>query len=128
MQLVERIDAADWRQCGAVMMPVRCDTPWTQSTKAYVTGLLAVPPNQAETIGKYVFRLLDLDGGQLGEFEGKVETLNAEGHFQRARADWPSDLAVPGEHLLIGIAYDKNGKELARVAPRMVSVNMTPGY
>ena len=128
IQLVEKLDAADWKQCGAVMMPIRCDTPWNQPTKAFVTGLMAVPPNQADAIGKYVFRLLDLDGQTLGDFEGKVETINAEGKFQRARAEWPTDLAVPGEHQLIGIAYDKNGKEFARVAPRLVSVNMSPGY
>jgi hypothetical protein len=89
---------------------------------------LAVPPNQADAIGKYVFRLLDLDGQKLGEFEGRVENIGGDGKFQRARAEWSTDLAVPGEHVLIGIAYDKSGKELARVAPRLVSVNMTPGY
>jgi len=128
IQLVENLDPADWKQCGAVMMPLRCDTAWTQPTKAFVTGLMAVPPNQADAVGKYVFRLLDLDGQTLGDFEGKVESINAEGKFQRARAEWPTDLAIPGEHQLIGIVYDKSGKELARVAPRMVSVNMTPGY
>ena len=89
---------------------------------------MAVPPNQADAVGKYVFRLTDLDGQQIGQFDGQVETINAEGKFQRARAEWPTDLAIPGEHQLIGIAYDKSGQELARVAPRMVSVNNSPGY
>ncbi len=128
IQLVEKIDAADWKQCGAVMMPIRCDTAWNQPTKALVTGLMAVPPNQADSVAKYAFRLTDLDGQQIGEFAAQVDVINAEGKFQRARAEWPSDLAIPGEHQLLGIAYDTSGKELARVAPRLVSVNNSPGY
>jgi len=37
-------------------------------------------------------------------------------------------LAAPGTYHLLGIVYDKAGKELTRVAPRMVSANMQPGY
>ncbi len=128
IQLVDKLEPEDWKQCAAVMAPVRCDTPWSQPTNALVTGLMALPPDQADQIGKVVFRLLDTEGQKLQDIEGKVETLNAEGRFFRACAQWSSELAVPGRHLLIGVLYDAQGKELARVAPRMVSVNMTPGY
>ena len=128
IQLVEKLEPAHWKLCAAVMAPVRCDTPWSQPTSALVTAMMALPPNQIDQIGKTAFRLLDLDGQKIQDVEGQVETLNAEGRFMRARAQWPTDLAPPGEYLLIGILYDQQGKELGRVAPRMVSVNMTPGY
>ena len=60
--------------------------------------------------------------------EGEIETIESEGKYQRAVAHWPGDLAAPGSYHLLGIVYDKAGKELTRVAPRMVSANMQPGY
>jgi hypothetical protein len=128
VQLVDRLEPAHWKICGAVMMPLRCDTAWTQNSRPQVTGYIAVPPNRSDQIGKIIFRLLDLNGGTLGDFPGQIETFEAEGNFQRAIARWPSDLATPGAHELLGIVYDKRGNELTRVAPRLVSVNMNPGY
>jgi hypothetical protein len=126
--LVERIAPSFWAACGPVMMPIRCDTPWTQNTKPQVNGYMAIPPDQADEIGKIIFRISDLNGMVLGEFPGKIETFEAAGNFQRAVARWPSDLAMPGAHQLAGVVYGKDGNELTRVAPRMVSVNMAPGY
>jgi hypothetical protein len=128
IQLVEKLEPAHWAACGPVMYPIRCDTPWDQKTKPRVTGYMAVPPGQGDAIGKIVFRVLGLDGAVLGDFPATLETFEAEGAFQRAVANWPSDLAPPGTHHLLGLVYEKAGKELTRVAPRMVSVNMTPGY
>ena len=128
IQLVEKLLPAYWKACGAVMMPIRCDTPWTQPTKGLVTGQLVLPPNQADQIGKVVFRLIDLQGKTLGEFEGRTITLNKAGNFLVSQATWPIDLATPGAHHLLGIVYDGEGRELARVAPRMVSVGMSKGY
>ena len=93
-----------------------------------VTGLMALPPNFSDDIGKVAFRILDLNGNKLDEFDGKIEVLAAEGNFRRASAEWPGDLALPGSYHLLGVVYDKSGKELTRVSPRMVSVNMQPGY
>ena len=128
VQLVDKLLQAYWRACGPVMLPVRCDTPWTQSTKALVTGLMALPPDQADQIGKVVFRLIGTDGATIAEYPGEIETLNAEGRFLRARATWPTDAAAPGSHFLLGVVFDKQGSELARIAPRMVSVHNLPGY
>ncbi len=128
IQLVEKLESSFWKECGPVMMPIRCDTAWTQNSKPQVTGLMVVPPNHSDEIGKVVFRLLGLDEKHLGDFEGEIETFESEGKFQRAVAHWPSDLAAPGSYYLLGIVYDKAGKELTRVAPRMVSANMQPGY
>jgi hypothetical protein len=128
VQLVEKLKPEHWKQCGSVMMPLRCDTTWTQKTPALVTGFMALPPNQAQQVGKIVFRILDTDGRTLGDFEGRAETFGGEGTFQRSRAQWPTDLAMPGAHFLVGIAYDTQGQELARVAPRMVSVQNSQGY
>jgi hypothetical protein len=128
IQLVERLEPQHWAQCGPVMMPVRCDTEWTQKTKPHVTGYMALPPDYADRIGKVVFQIRGLGGETLGEFAGKTEMFAPGGNFHRAVATWPSDLAAPGAHHLLGIVFDRAGKELTRVAPRMVSVNMTPGY
>jgi hypothetical protein len=128
IQLVEHLEPAFWKTCGPVMMPVRCDTAWTQKARPHVTGYLALPPDHADQIGKIIFRVLSVDGAALGDFPGAIETFEADGNFQRAKATWPSDLATPGAHHLLGIVYDKAGKELTRIAPRLVSVNMNPGY
>lgn len=128
IQLVERLEPAHWAVCGPVMAPIRCDTAWTQKTKPQVTGYMALPPNHQSEIGKVIFRIVGLDGQTLGEFPGMIETFAAEGDFRRARADWPAELAVPGAHQVLGIILDPAGKELSRVAPRLVSVNMLPGY
>ncbi len=128
IQLVDKLAPSFWKECGPVMMPVRCDTAWTQNTTPRITCYLAVPPNLARQIGKVVFRVLDLAGRKLGDYEGKIESFEPEGDFQRAVAQWPNELAAPGAFHLLGIVYDKSGKELTRVAPRMVSANMQPGY
>jgi hypothetical protein len=128
VQLVDKLEPAHWKQCAAVLAPVRCDTPWSQPTNALVSGMMALPPDHADHVGKAAFRLLDTDGQKIQDYPARIETLSEAGGFYRAAAQWPSDVAVPGEHLLIGILYDKQGRELARVAPRMVSVNMAPGY
>lgn len=128
IQLVEKLQPSFWTVCGPVMTPVRCDTAWTQNSKPQVTAFMALPPNQTEQIGKVIFEVLGTDGKSRGGFEGRVETFQAEGDFKRAVAQWPADLAPPGAYHLRGVVYDKSGKELTRVAPRMVSVNMSPGY
>jgi len=128
IQLVEKLQSSFWKECGPVLMPIRCDTAWTQNTKPQVTGLMAIPPNHASEIGKVVFRVLGLEEKKLGDYEGEIETFDAEGHFQRVVARWPNELAAPGTYHLLGTVYDKAGKELTRVAPRMVSANMQPGY
>jgi len=128
VQLVEKLEPGHWKQCGAVMMPVRCDTPWNQTTKALVTGKMMVPPDHADQIGKIVFRLSDLEGKTLGDYEGKIEPIQASGRFAIAAAQWPTDAAPPGLHTLIGIVYGQDGKELCRVAPRMVSAGWVLGY
>lgn len=128
LQLVEKLEPAHWKACGPALCPIRCDTAWSQPGKPQVLGYMALPPNHTAAIGRVAFRVVGLDGEKLGEFEGKIETFEAQGNFRRASAQWPNDLAVPGAHQLLGIVYDPSGKELARIAPRLVSVNMAPGY
>jgi hypothetical protein len=128
VQLVDALERKHWKQCGPVMMPVRCDTPWGQETKGQVTAYMVVPPNHADLVHKYIFRLMDLNGRAITDYEGKIETINPDGNFKRATVRWPIDVAAPGAFHLVGMAIDKEGKELARVAPRMVSVHMNPGY
>lgn len=128
VQLVEKLEPAHWKQCGAVLMPLRCDTPWNQRTKAMVTGQMAVPPDHRDDVGRIVFRVSDLEGRALGDFPAEVRTIDEAGRFYVAEAQWSSDLAVPGLHTLVGLVYDGSGRELCRVAPRMVSAGWSQGY
>jgi hypothetical protein len=128
VQLVDKLEPEHWKACGPVMMPVRCDTPWTQNTKALVTGQIALPPNHAEQVGSVVFRVVDLEGKTLGEYPAKERTIHEAGKFRVAEAQWPTDVAVPGAHVLIADVLDKEGRVLTRVAPRLVSVGMQQGY
>lgn len=127
IELVERVQPEHWKDCAAVQTPIRCDVAWSQHTTPMVTGYMALPPNRGE-IGKVTFRLLSLQGEQIGEFPGTVEVIEQEGNFQRAKAQWSYDLVPTGMYQLLGIIHDKSGSELGRVAPRMVSGNMVQGY
>ncbi len=128
VQLVDTLEPAHWKQCGPVMMPIRCDTAWGQPVVAEASGSIALPPNHADQVGKIVFRVADLEGQKLGEFAATTEVFEKAGSFARATARWPVDQAPPGAHQVTVIVFDKSGKELTRVAPRLVSVNMQPGY
>jgi Carbohydrate family 9 binding domain-like len=129
VQLVEKLEPAHWKQCGAVLAPIRCDVRWTQPmTKAMVSGQIALPPDHADQIGKIVFRLVDLAGNPLGDFPAERKTINEAGKCYLAEAQWPSDIAPSGQHNLLAIVYDKSGQELCRVAPRLVSAGWVQGY
>jgi hypothetical protein len=128
IQLVDRLEPTHWKEAGPVMFPIRCDTEWKQDTKPEVTGYMAIPPNVHEQISRVVFRLQDLRGQQIADYEAVIEPLEAEGGFYRAAAKWPSDLAPPGQYHLLGIVYGRDAKERTRVAPRMVSDHMQPGH
>ena len=128
VQLVDKFERGHWKQCGAVLMPMRVDVPWGQPTKAHATGQIALPPNQLDAIGKVVFRLTDLEGKMLGEFPAAPTTFAVEGRFAKATAIWPIDLAAPGLHHVTAIVFDHDGQELTRIAPRLVSVGMQQGY
>jgi hypothetical protein len=128
IQLVQKLEPSHWKQCGAVLAPIRCDTSWSQKTKAMAGGKMALPPDHADEIGRIAFRISDLEGKQLGEYPAERKTINEAGRFYLAEAQWPSDAAPPGQHTVIGIIYDKSGKELCRVAPRLVSAGWVQGY
>jgi hypothetical protein len=128
IQLVDRLETAHWKQTAAVMFPIRCDTEWTQPDKAAVTAYMAIPPSVHTQVSKVVFRLLDTQGDQVADYEAVIQTLEPAGQFHRATAKWPSDLIAPGHYHLLGIVYDRQAKERARIAPRMVSDHMQPGH
>lgn len=128
VQLVDRLEREHWKQCGPVLMPVRCDTAWQQPDKARAQGMIALPPNHADVVGKIVFRLTNLQGVTLGDFAAEPQQMQADGHFARAIASWPSDVSPPGGHHVTAIVYDREGQELTRIAPRLVSTAMQPGY
>jgi hypothetical protein len=111
------------------MMPMRIDVPWSQEGEPQVVGQIAVPPNGVDRIGRIVFQISDLAGKILGEFEAtQRRELTPAGNFAVREARWPAALAAPGRFQVEAIAFDAQGAELTRVAPRMVSVNMESGY
>jgi hypothetical protein len=128
IQLVDKLEPAHWKQCGPVLTPIRIDTAWSQKTKALVTGQIALPPDHADQIGKILFVVNDLSGKQLGEFAAERKLIQEYGKFYVAEAQWPTDLAPPGQHTVVAIVHDKSGQELSRIAPRLVSTGMTQGY
>jgi len=128
VQLVERMLREYWSPCGPVMMPIRCDTAWQQKTSALAHGMVSLPPNHLDDIGKIVFRVVDLKGKTLGEYEAPKKPIQKEGNFVAAMASWPTDVAPPGGHHVMAIVHDRDGKELTRIAPRLVSTSMQQGY
>jgi hypothetical protein len=128
VQLVEKFRREYWRACGPVLTPIRSDIEWAQTTKPNVTAFVALPPNEVGSIGRVLFRLVDLRGSTIAEYDGVIETFAEYGAFKRAVARWPSDFAPAGTYNLVGIVYDKEDRELTRVAPRMVSVGEQKGY
>jgi len=128
IELVDRLERDDWKACGPVLMPLRCDVPWDQPTKGQAQGMISLPPNHADLVGKVVFRLTDLEDKAIADFEAQPHTMQAEGHFARAVANWRLDTAPPGGYHVTAIVYDKSGQELTRVAPRLVSTSIQQGY
>jgi hypothetical protein len=88
---------------------------------------MALPPNRPE-IGRVIFRVTDTHGSFIAEHEATSETFAEYGSFRRAVATWPSDFNDPGTYHITGILHDRDGNELTRVAPRMVSLGMNWGY
>ena len=129
IQLVENFEPAHWKACGPVLMPMRVDTPWTQKTLAHCYGSIALPINHAAHVGRVVFRITGLDGTVLGEFPAEdKKIIQASGNFARLGAHWPSDLATPGAHHVTAIVYNKEGRQLTQIAPRLTSVGWEQGY
>ena len=128
VQLVDTLENSHWAVCGPVMMPMRVDTAWEQESLPHVTGVIAIPPGQSDAVGRIVFRLSDLDGKVLAEFPAEREVFQEEGQFIRAIAKWPVAIASPGAHHITAIVFDNEWNQLARIAPRLVSVNWETGY
>jgi hypothetical protein len=129
VKLVDELDQSGWEAGGPVMMPMRIDVPWSQEGEPQVVGQIALPPNGLERVGRIVFQVNDLSGKVLGEFEAKERReLAPTGNFAVREARWPAALAAPGRFQVQAIVFDSQGNELTRVAPRMVSVNIEPGY
>ena len=129
VELVESLQADHWRICGPVMMPIRIDVPWDQPGRVEVEGRIARPPHHPRVIGRVVFEVRATDGSLLGEHEAaEEEVIQADGLFVRRVARWPVDLYAAGAFLPVAVVYDRHGGELARIAPRLTSVNMEQGY
>jgi hypothetical protein len=129
VRLVERLGPSDWPACAAVMMPIRVDLPWNQEGPLQTVGQIALPPGRRAEIGDIIFQLTDLAGRPLGEYVADREVALADdGDFVLREARWPLEVAPAGNYQVVAIVHGPQRRELARVAPRLVSVNMSPGY
>lgn len=129
VELVDVIRASDWKDCGPVLMPIRVDVPWQQPGEPQVVAKIAIPPTSLVQFGKVEFHVQDLYGRSLGIFEaGPDEELAGSSWFRLRTATWPLSLARGGAYYAYAVVFDAAGQELTRVAPRMISVNMQPGY
>lgn len=129
VELVEKFAKQHWQSCGQVMMPLRVDVPWMQQTRPQIEALVALPPNHSKDVAKVIFQTYDLHGKISGEHVASEEQqLDSAGKFRRLVARWPTSQSLPGRFHVQAIAYDDEGNELTRVAPRMVSVHMQQGY
>jgi hypothetical protein len=72
--------------------------------------------------------LSDLSGKTIGEYPAQRRTMHEAGRFYLAEAQWPIDAAPPGQHTAVAVLYDRNGNELTRVAPRLMSAGWVQGY
>jgi hypothetical protein len=129
VKLVERFKRSDWQHSGSVLMPIRVDVPWDQRGKPQVSATIAMPPNRSKEVGKIAIQLVSTAGKVIAEIEAdSAEIFEPLGGFARRTARWPTSLAPPGAYHVQAIVYDSRGVELTRVAPRLVSVNLAPGY
>lgn len=129
VELVEKFETAHWKMSGAVMMPLRVDVPWSQTGEPQIVGRIALPPGRRDAVGRIAFCVSDLFGKSLGEFAAEREvSLAPEGDFFIREARWTAAIAAPGKYQVHAVVYDPQGEELTRIAPRLVSVNMEPGY
>ena len=130
LQLTNRLETDHWNQCGPVMMPVRIDEPWTQtSLPLKVVAQIAIPPYQTDKVGKIAFQVMDLCGNMIGQFDADTVTyLDVNHQFIRREATWSATLTSAGRFLVYAVVFDSHGNELCRIAPRLKSVNMSRGY
>jgi len=129
VRLVDRFQSDDWTSSGAVMMPIRIDTPWGQTEEPQVFAKVAMPVNYADQISRIDFQLTDLSGKPLGTYTAAEEDVfQPDGGFLRRIAKWPAKSVSPGRYHVTALVYDREGRLLTRIAPRLVSVNMHQGY
>lgn len=99
IQLVDRLERSRWKRTAAVIMPIRIDTAWSQKQVSKVQARVALPTNHSKQVGKIEFRLTDLNGKRLDDFEACKEiALQPNGDFRLRLAEWPADLATPGTY------------------------------
>ncbi|MEX2307958.1 MAG: hypothetical protein WD738_10220 [Pirellulales bacterium] len=129
VMLVDTFRRTHWAAAGPVMMPMRVDTAWRQETEPRVHASIAMPPNRMADVGEVLFQLLDTNGQLIATYAAeRNEIIEQQGNFVRRTAYWPNTIAAPGTYHVQAIVFDRSGKELTRVAPRLVSVNMDQGY
>jgi hypothetical protein len=129
VQLVDAFDREHWKTCGPVMMPIRVDLPWSQTGLPQITALIAMPPNRGDEVGSVEFQLIGTSGDLISKYAAdKDEILEEEGRFIRRKAKWPVSVAPASSYHVQAVVFAPDGRELTRIAPRLVSVNMEQGY
>jgi hypothetical protein len=106
---------------GPSSFPMWVETPWTQSERAKVRAVIAIPPAFAEFVGLVDVRIHDVDGKVIRTIKAEVEPFGPKGAgFNRAVASWSIDDQAPNTYFATARIESRTGKLLTTVAPRMV--------
>ncbi|WP_435005732.1 sugar-binding protein [Tundrisphaera lichenicola] len=121
VELVNSFDPAYLPEAGPSTFPMWVETPWTQSERARVRAVVAIPPSFVEQVGAVNVRLHDADGKVVRTEIATIEPFGPPGAgFVRAVASWSIDDYAPNTYFATARVESKDGKTLTSVAPRMV--------
>jgi len=128
VELVKSFDPDYLSVVGPSSFPLWVDTPWTQSERAQVQAVVAIPPEFAEIVGYVEIRIHDADGKIIKTIPALVESFGPEGaRFRRAVARWSIDDFAPNTYFATAKIVARTEKTLATVAPRMVAEGIITG-
>jgi hypothetical protein len=128
VELVKAYDPDYFEATGPVAFPFQVDTPWIQSVRATVQGVVAIPPGFVSIVGETEVRIHDTEGKVIKTIPAPVEGFGPEGlGFARAVARWSVDDFAPGTYFATARVAARTGKTLVTVAPRMVDEAIISG-
>ena len=127
VELVRSFDPDYLATVGPAAFPFWVDTPWVQTERAQVQGVVAIPPAFSEIAGEVEIRIHDTEGKIVKMIPARIEPFGPPGAgFLRAGAFWSIDDFAPNTYFATARIIARTEKTLTTVAPRMVQeANMT---
>jgi hypothetical protein len=119
VQLVEKMEPQYLPQVGAALFPLWVETPWSQSRRAEVVAVVAIPPAMNSWVHGVVLRIHDTNGKIVKEIPARREVISRP-DFVRSRAAWSNDDFAPGTFFVTARINGPREQVLATVAPRLV--------